>query len=306
MPPSNNDALLEEILASHQNDLESGEVSLKQLFSGVSDEFWFWLFTEGYLADERLIKLLPGMPDERIQLNFTGKSGRAALEEAFLAYQLIHQIADSHAKKISDQDAILDFGCGWGRIIRFFLKDLEPGRIYGADCYKEMIDICNNSNLNCNFDTINPMPPIKYTDGKFDIIYLYSVFSHLSESAHLAWLNEFHRILKPGGILIATTRPIEFIEYCHILAEKKQINEWELGSTIAFPDPDQAIFEYNKGNFVFSPTGGGGVLDKSFFGECCIPEQYVHSKWRSYFTEIEYIPASSHKQFDQTVIIGIK
>jgi SAM-dependent methyltransferase len=160
--------------------------------------------------------------------------------------------------------------------------------------------------MECNFDAIDPMPPIKYPNNMFDVIYLYSVFSHLSEAAHQSWLNEFHRILKPGGIFIATTRPIEFIEYCQVLARKKQVNEWERGSTLAFTDPDQAIIDYKNGKFIFSPTGGGGVLDKSFFGESCISERYAKNNWNKFFKAIEYIPASSHKQFDQTVIVGIK
>ncbi len=281
-------------------------VCLKNIFSNIDDEFWFWILTEGNQIDPRIQKILPLMPEEEIQLNFTGRCGKDALTEAFSAYKFFKKLAKEHGKEIAKQETILDFGCGWGRIIRFFLKDLNPTQIFGTDCFREMIDICNNSNMHCNFDANDPMPPLKYSDNMFDIIYLYSVFSHLSEEAHLAWLKEFHRILKPGGIFIATTRPIEFIEYCHFLAQKKKVSKWERGSKLAFPDPNQAIIDFKKGNYIFSPTGGGGILDKSFFGECCIPEQYVKEKWKKFFKEIEYIPASFHHQFDQTVIVGIK
>jgi len=280
--------------------------SIKKILSNENDEFWFWLLTDGYSVDPIMEKILPAMPEERIQLNFTGRCGKDALYEGFSAYQFFKQIAEKHSKKVLDQKAILDFGCGWGRIIRFFLKDLEPSQIYGADCYKEMIDVCKKQNLNCQFDAIDPMPPTKYQDDMFDVIYLYSVFSHLSEDAHMAWLKEFHRILKPGGVFIATTRPVEFIEYCLNLAKKKEVDEWALGSVIAFSDPAKSVRDYYEGKFVHSPTGGGGVLDKSFFGESCIPEYYVRNTWNRYFPEIEYIPASEHKKFDQNVIVGIK
>jgi 2-polyprenyl-3-methyl-5-hydroxy-6-metoxy-1,4-benzoquinol methylase len=301
-----NESRLSQLLTINQELIRSDSPSIKKLLYNESDEFWFWLLTDGYSADSRIIKSLPTMPEERIQLNFTGRCGKDALLDAFSAYQFFKNIAKKHLKKVSDQDAILDFGCGWGRIIRFFLKDLESSQIYGADCYKEMIDLCKQQNLNCNFDFIEPMPPIKYQDNMFDVIYLFSVFSHLSEEAHLAWLGEFQRILKPGGIFIATTRPAEFIEYCQMLAKKKDVVEWALGSAIAFSDPAMSLRDYQDGKFVHAPTGGGGVLDKSFFGESCIPEQYVKTKWNKFFNEIEYIPASSHKQFDQTVIVGIK
>jgi hypothetical protein len=38
------------------------------------------------------------------------------------------------------------------------------------------------------------------------LIYLYPVFSHFPEEMHLALLREFHRLLRPGGLLIAPTR----------------------------------------------------------------------------------------------------
>jgi len=297
---------LKEILDSAPLNFELNNISLKKLFSNVSDDFWFWLFTDGYASDSRLKKILPLMPDERIQKNFTGRSGKDALSEAFSAYKLFKQITEKHAKKISDQDAVLDFGCGWGRIIRFFLKDLEPTQLYGADCYGEMINLCRQQNLKCNFDIIDPMPPSQFNDNQFDVIYLYSVFSHLSEPSHLAWLNDFHRILKPGGIFIATTRPVEFIEFCKILSQNKNVNEWERGSAIAFSDYQQAYLDYGEGKFVHCPTGGGGVLDKSFFGESCISELYVRNNWNKFFSELEYIPSKKHTQFDQNVIVGIK
>lgn len=297
---------LKEIVHLYQESINSRNISIKKLFFTESDDFWFWLLTDGYSVDSSVKKLLPTLPDERTQLNFTGRSGKDALSEGFAAYQFFKYISEKHAKKVSDQNAILDFGCGWGRIIRFFLKDLEPSQIYGVDCYREMIDLCRHQNLPCNFEWIDPMPPIHYRNNMFDIIYLYSVFSHLSEESHLVWVKEFHRILKPGGVLIATTRPVEFIEYCQKLARIKNLDESARGAAIAFPELAKSLQDYHDGKFVFSPTGGGGVLDKSFFGESCISESYVREHWNGYFSEIEYIPANEHKKFDQNVIVGIK
>jgi 2-polyprenyl-3-methyl-5-hydroxy-6-metoxy-1,4-benzoquinol methylase len=301
-----NQAKLIDLVKSRQDLINSNKATLRDIFSNENDDFWFWLLTDGKMADPTISQLLPGMPEERVQLNFTGRSGKDALSEAFSAYKLFKALSEKYGKRITNESSIMDFGCGWGRIIRFFLKDLDPSRLYGLDCYREMIDICKKQNLNCNFEAIDPMPPVKYQNETFDIIYLYSVFSHLSEDVHLAWLKEFCRILKPEGILIATTRPIEFIDYCRTLAQNSKVNEWERGSVIAFVDPEEAYKNYREGKFVHCPTGGGGVLDKSFFGETCISEKYVNTTWSSYFRNIAFLPSKIHQQFDQDVIIAVK
>lgn len=47
-------------------------------------------------------------------------------------------------------------------------------------------------------------PPLRYADGTFDFIYCLSVFTHLSEAMHHAWLAELLRVLKPGGCILLT------------------------------------------------------------------------------------------------------
>ena len=36
-----------------------------------------------------------------------------------------------------------------------------------------------------------------------------------------------------------------------------------------------ALTRYDDGEFVYSPTGGGGVRDASFYGEAVVSERYV-------------------------------
>ncbi|MCB0829234.1 MAG: class I SAM-dependent methyltransferase, partial [Solirubrobacterales bacterium] len=47
------------------------------------------------------------------------------------------------------------------------------------------------------------LPPLGLEHESFDLIYAVSVFTHLADES-LPWLIELHRLLKPGGRLIAT------------------------------------------------------------------------------------------------------
>jgi SAM-dependent methyltransferase len=47
------------------------------------------------------------------------------------------------------------------------------------------------------------MPPLELESASFDLIWSISVFTHLTDNS-LPWLLELHRLLKPGGLLIAT------------------------------------------------------------------------------------------------------
>ena len=262
----------------------------KDWFSGIDDETWLWMNTTGRRRRKAIARLLPEMPEVSIQEGFTGSSGDSTLREGFIAYRLFKKCYETHVGPIESCCAVLDFGCGWGRIIRFFLKDVEPEKLLGVDLDAQAIRICRETNRWCKFTLIEPYPPTPLTPESFGLIYLYSVFSHLPEEMHWMLLQEFHRLLAPGGMLIATTRGRDFIQACKSLRDDPRLNEkpdWLKGQAGIFLDVDAAISAYDNGQFCYDCYGEEGR--RSFWGEACISKNYVERRWREIFDVCDYI-----------------
>jgi SAM-dependent methyltransferase len=97
----------------------------------------------------------------------------------------------------------LDFGCGSGRVARFVIA-AGVGAISGVDIDRPAVRWARR-HLGPGFQAIEPRPPLPFADASFDIVYAVSVFTHLDEEKQLDWLREAHRVLRPGGFLIAST-----------------------------------------------------------------------------------------------------
>lgn len=101
---------------------------------------------------------------------------------------------------------ILEWGCGPARIIRHLPKLLSSScEIYGSDYNSKTIEWCKKNIPGIKFSKNNLEPPLDYDDNHFDIIYATSVFTHLSEEMHYAWMNELKRVYKLNGIIFLTT-----------------------------------------------------------------------------------------------------
>ena len=102
-------------------------------------------------------------------------------------------------------DDVLDFGCGPGRIAVQFKTLFPDCRLSGTDIDPESISWANAHLSNVGaFETNSPDPPLPYSEGSFDFVYTVSVFTHLEEDGQFRWLEELARVLRPGGILVAT------------------------------------------------------------------------------------------------------
>ncbi|MCC3571021.1 MAG: class I SAM-dependent methyltransferase [Microcoleus sp. PH2017_40_RAT_O_B] len=268
---------------------KSADISLFQYAHKLSDREWFEVLVKS--IDNPVINgiEMPTFPPDEMQKNYVGSSGESALKEAFKFYSEVKHYAVNLGRSLTPESRILDFGCGWGRYIRFFLKDVVPENLYGIDVDPEMVDICQKTVRYGKYSTVKPQPPAGFADNTFDVIYAYSVFSHLSETVHIKWVEEFSKILKPGGILVATTQSRNFIEFCRSLRGQTHSFGWYNALANSFIDTEATLTDYDEGKFLYSPTGGGSTRDASFYGEAIISPAYVNREWTKYLNFHDFV-----------------
>ncbi len=130
--------------------------------------------------------------------------------DVVMAYEAIGRRCRERVERLLPKDwswegkRVLDFGCGAGRTLRHFLDEAKRAEFHGCD-----IDRPSIAWLESHFSPPlhvfenEETPSLPQPDEFFDLVYAFSVFTHLAD--HWAgWLLELHRVLKPDGLLLAT------------------------------------------------------------------------------------------------------
>jgi SAM-dependent methyltransferase len=258
-------------------------------FAGLTDEEWLAVLIRSVTEPVIDGVQMPGFPDDQLQRNTVGNTGAHTLQEAFLFYSVVRKYTEDARNPLDGQTRLLDFGCGWGRILRFFLKDCRADHLLGVDVDARLVDVCRSTFPYARFDQVSPAPPTTLGAASFDVITAYSVFSHLAEDVSLAWVEELSRLLTPGGLLFVTTHHRDFIEFCRSLRGRDHEFAWHQALAQSFVDTEAAFAAYDAGAFLYAPTGGGPALPSTFYGEALIPEAYVRRQWTKFLRFVAFV-----------------
>lgn len=103
-------------------------------------------------------------------------------------------------KHVGRRGRILDYGCGYGRIIRQ-LHEGGFGNVFGVDYSSGMIARARKENPFARY-VRNSGSEIPFSEGSFDAILLLAVLTCIPDSGEQTRLfSEVHRVLREGGIL---------------------------------------------------------------------------------------------------------
>lgn len=196
-------------------------MKINQLLLGLLDRFGlleeavYWISRLRYMRDRATVEsnarilrsgLPDGLPSPDLKMAFLVTSQFSLnnyFENGQLGARVIREILARHGYSIEGFNAILDFGCGAGRILRHWYQ-LDAVRRCGTDYNPYLVEWCRQAYPFAEIARNESNAALPYEDGSFDFIYTISVFTHLVIEQQQPLMRDLIRILKPGGVLYLT------------------------------------------------------------------------------------------------------
>lgn len=247
-------------------------VNASTAFASLSETEWEQLWLR-HAEDGSVAAFPPMAPLDRQQL-LHGTSGVAAMQGALK----FRRVLKRHLPKLPSSPRLLDFGCGWGRHIRAFLKDFPAPNITGVDIDPDNISLCRELLPGMSFVLSKEGAQLPVESDSQDLILSFSVFSHINEESAQFWLRELGRVLKPGGSMVVTSWGRSLFE---VFERKRTTGQtlyaWEDNIARAFEDLNEVERRYHDGEFSFGRHMKSGPLDPEVYGISLMPKRWIET-----------------------------
>jgi len=162
---------------------------------------------------ENICNFLPSMPSAEVQASWNGAHGRELLRMSVdFVTRVVAKYRSGGHRPLGDS-SVLDFGCGWGRLMRLMYRYVSVDRLYGVDPWDESLALCRACGLKGHLALSDYVPNALPFDRRFDLIYAFSVLTHLSVKTTLSVLSTLRRYIAEDGQLFVTIRPEEYWHY---------------------------------------------------------------------------------------------
>ncbi len=213
----------------------------------------------------RISKLLPSMADDAVQTAWTGTFGTSLLIQTNTFVRFIATSYISLTRKNIAEAKVLDFGCGYGRVMRSLYYYVDPENITGVDPWELSIEQCRLHGITSNVFQSDYLPkklPVEVE--QFDIIYALSVFTHLSERATRQSLETLRKYIAPDGVLMITIRPVEY---------------WQFDQQIPESFKEQLKGDHREKGFAFHPHHREAIDGDITYGDSSMTLEWLRDNF---------------------------
>lgn len=205
----------------------------------------------------RVSDALPRMASEDTQREWTGYVGDTLLSQSVSCMRAMATNYTAITGKSLSGRKILDFGCGYGRLMR--LASFYSADVHGVDPWIESLNQCEQAGI-VGVHLSDYLPESLPVQTDFDFAYAFSVFTHLSERATQSALAAIHRHVAPRGVLCITIRPVEYWRMVY--------PNW--------PEADLANYErHHAAGFAFYPHARDALDGDITYGDTSMTLDYL-------------------------------
>ena len=127
------------------------------------------------------------------------------------AYRVIETGLDAVGRRSQDVERMLDFGCGYGRVLRAIVQHIEPRRVDVFDVDSQGVEFCADEFGVTGLHFTRPWDWSSVPFSAYDLIWAGSVFTHLGEAFTREMLDLLRSLLRPGGVLVFSSHGDEAI-----------------------------------------------------------------------------------------------
>jgi ubiquinone/menaquinone biosynthesis C-methylase UbiE len=187
--------------------------------------------------------------------------------------------------------SVFDFGCASGRVIRHFASHENDLELWASDINSAHVNWVQkylNQKI-CVFQN-SSIPYLPLKDSSIDLLYAFSVFSHI-DIFETFWLLEIKRILKPNGIAYLSIHSDHTWE---IMNENMPIYH-ALLSTKDF-DKKLLLTKLKEDKVVFRYRSDGSYNSNVFY-----KNSYIKSEWGKIFDILDIVK-SGHGYQDVVIL----
>jgi SAM-dependent methyltransferase len=212
------------------------------------------------------------LPPEPLRWRVVGNNNPDAfLESSKRSLSFFSDLLARHGGSFKHSRAILDFGCGCGRLIRG-LPPITAARLVGCDIDAEAIAWCQEYIPDAEFYATGEWPRLPFSDQSFDLIYAASVFTHIDAEHQFAWLAELKRVSRPGAFLILSYR-----------------HQWNIAQIADAAIKAEVERQMASSGMAFVTTSFWAGIFPAWYGGAYHSPAYVAENWGRYFKLLETV-----------------
>lgn len=229
------------------------------------------------------------VPPPRVRPGYAPDNDRLYLDWGKTDHDFILDIIRKH-RGLERDLAVLDWGCSSGRVLRHFYAEHEElgWRLHGTDVQAFLIEwMRQNFPPEIEVLSASTLPHLPYKDDSLDVIYGISVFTH-TKYLWDAWLAEFRRVLKPGGLVIQTVQCEHAWRFYHDHRHLDWVRNGHPASMLSQPNMTKDYFLY------------GDTLDSQTF----FKEDVIKRYWGRIMPVVDFLPPQQGQYQNWIVLRG--